>query len=513
MTSGAGLAIVQFPAAPQCRVQEDAAAGSQEEGGMDTQELVCGHCGAKLRCRAGTTAGRFRCPKCDTVQAVASAMPSAAGAGPSAEPPASGLFGRMPAAPSAAAVQERAALAGALAAANRSGRRFFRWAFLLTIAPLVWYTFAGQKEQDLHTVASAFREKLAARIASDAMLQEEAEKVNWDAPSLEVLAFWARVFADNEFQAALAELGPKVSIASKSDKADVVGALSMAFMVKHSGLKPAAFLTENTWAHWGLGALAAAAFLLYFCFAYPRGNARVSSLLKVGAFTGTVGIVLLLTVQFLSGLATRVRLHGRGILVAIWLILAAIAFSYAAADDPDNGFLLSFLGFTAGVGLLEELCKALPVVYHYRHGGDLGWRGACLWGLVSGAGFGVSEGIMYSARYYNGEAALGMYVVRFVSCVAMHAAWAGAAAILMCRRRDYLKGPMDWGDWARALGPALAVPMVLHGLYDTLLKMDMAPWALAVGAASFAYFVWLQEREAWAERREAEALLVAAKLG
>jgi hypothetical protein len=42
-------------------------------------------------------------------------------------------------------------------------------------------------------------------------------------------------------------------------------------------------------------------------------------------------------------------------------------------------------------------------------------------------------------------------------------------------------------------------PMILHGLYDTLLKKEMDPWALLVGAASFVFFVWLQEREAHAE--------------
>ena len=33
----------------------------------------------------------------------------------------------------------------------------------------------------------------------------------------------------------------------------------------------------------------------------------------------------------------------------------------------------------------------------------------------------------------------------------------------------------------------LAVPMVLHGLYDTLLKKDMNTWALVVAAISFGW--------------------------
>ena len=40
----------------------------------------------------------------------------------------------------------------------------------------------------------------------------------------------------------------------------------------------------------------------------------------------------------------------------------------------------------------------------------------------------------------------------------------------------------------------LAVPMVLHGFYDTLLKKDMNVWALVVAFASFAWFAAQIER-------------------
>ena len=36
----------------------------------------------------------------------------------------------------------------------------------------------------------------------------------------------------------------------------------------------------------------------------------------------------------------------------------------------------------------------------------------------------------------------------------------------------------------------IAVPMVLHGFYDTLLKKDMNVWALVVALLSFAWFAW-----------------------
>ena len=47
----------------------------------------------------------------------------------------------------------------------------------------------------------------------------------------------------------------------------------------------------------------------------------------------------------------------------------------------------------------------------------------------------------------------------------------------------------------------LGVPMILHGLYDTLLKKDMHMYALLSAIASFAYLAFLIE---WAKRREDE---------
>ena len=100
-----------------------------------------------------------------------------------------------------------------------------------------------------------------------------------------------------------------------------------------------------------------------------------------------------------------------------------------------------------------------------------GWRAACVVGLASGVGFGVSEGITYSADSYNGIAVGMTYLVRFASCVALHSIWAGAVAIVMNRNQDYTGGDgFDWGDAGNFILHYLLIAMVLHGLYDTLLK-------------------------------------------
>jgi RsiW-degrading membrane proteinase PrsW (M82 family) len=161
------------------------------------------------------------------------------------------------------------------------------------------------------------------------------------------------------------------------------------------------------------------------------------------------------------------------------------------ALDPEMGFIPSFIGFTLGVGLCEELCKAIPILIYYKIGNKQTWRGAFLWGLASGAGFGVSEGIMYSADFYNGLSGPGIYVVRFVSCVALHAIWSGSVGISVNQRQYLLQQEEEhWIMYVVSVLRMIAIPMVLHGLYDTLLKKELEFLALLVAAASFGYLAW-----------------------
>jgi hypothetical protein len=49
---------------------------------------------------------------------------------------------------------------------------------------------------------------------------------------------------------------------------------------------------------------------------------------------------------------------------------------------------------------------------------------------------------------------------------------------------------MAWHDWLVRSVAVVAVPMVLHGLYDTLLKKEMSAPALGVAAFSFLYLAF-----------------------
>ena len=249
-----------------------------------------------------------------------------------------------------------------------------------------------------------------------------------------------------------------------------------------------AHLPRDSGMHWIYAAVAAAGFLILTLAFFSVERANPLHMLVIGLFTGTVGIIFLMLVQFCSQIRFG-RFHGRGWVALIMLILMFIGWSYRSALDPDSNFFLSTFGFTFGVGFCEELTKAIPLLFYFKRDAAMGWRGACLWGLASGVGFGVSEGIMYSGDHYNGISGGDIYIVRFVSCVALHAMWAASVGIAIARNLDDYESASDQGQFALFLVRMLAVPMLLHGLYDTLLKKDMNVWALVVAVISFGWLV------------------------
>lgn len=327
-------------------------------------------------------------------------------------------------------------------------------------------------------------------------------------PTLLEYSYWLLVFTliplmfsllsrDNEGD--LPErLGKTIAAASPEDQKRIESVLSRedasldeALAAMPGGKLLGAHLARDTSTHWLYAGISAFAFLALLGMMFSVERANPMHLVGVGAFTGTVGIIFLLLVQFCSHFRFG-RFHVRGWVALIMMILMFIGWSYNSALDPDSNFLLSTLGFTFGVGLCEEFTKAIPLFFYFKGDADarMGWRGACLWGLASGIGFGVSEGIMYSARHYNGVSGVEIYLVRFISCVALHAMWSASVGIAIARNVEEYEKVEDAGGFGIFMLRVLAVPMVLHGFYDTLLKKDMNVWALLVALLSFAWFAW-----------------------
>jgi RsiW-degrading membrane proteinase PrsW (M82 family) len=272
------------------------------------------------------------------------------------------------------------------------------------------------------------------------------------------------------------------------------------FDILPGGRIDGAHLSRKTYFHWLYAALAAAAFFGLTLLLAPGKNVRPSSVFFTGIFTGTIGVLLLLATQLIAEHTPLVVVFGGNPVVTVlyWLALA-VGYSYRAALNPDNGFLPSFLGYTFGIGLCEEVCKALPVIWYYRRDEGADWRVALTWGLASGVGFGIAEAVRYSADFYNGMAPAGTYVVRFISCVGLHATWSGAVALFIHRHYLIILGELEWYEYIPRVLFLVAAAAVLHGLYDTALKKEMNAVALLAAVASFAWLAWCLEAARAAE--------------
>jgi RsiW-degrading membrane proteinase PrsW (M82 family) len=255
-----------------------------------------------------------------------------------------------------------------------------------------------------------------------------------------------------------------------------------------------AWLAFDSELHWLLALIATGAFFGAGLFLLPRNSTKPQHAFFTGLFTGTAGVLLLLAVQLIANFMRGRIVIPRSVVGLFFLILKGIQLSYDAANDPNSNFFVSAFGFTFGVGLCEELCKALPVLWYYRSRDEMDWRGACLWGFLSGAGFGVSEAIMYSGDLYNGVSGADDYIVRFVSCIGLHGIWAAAAAIFICKHQRLLTEPEHWLSLFFSAVALVCVPMFLHGLYDTMLKKEMDTAALVVAIVSFGWLVYLIEQ-------------------
>ena len=64
---------------------------------------------------------------------------------------------------------------------------------------------------------------------------------------------------------------------------------------------------------------------------------------------------------------------------------------------------------------------------------------------------------------------------------------ADTVGIAIARNLDSYEAIEDAGSFGLFMLRVLAVPMLLHGFYDTLLKKDMGLWALGVALLSFGW--------------------------
>jgi RsiW-degrading membrane proteinase PrsW (M82 family) len=202
---------------------------------------------------------------------------------------------------------------------------------------------------------------------------------------------------------------------------------------------------------------------------------------KYFLFTAFVGIPLLLIFQILPPIET--------------------IYSGTASDDPG----IRMFAFIAGVGVCEELCKALPLLLFSIKRGPLQLREGVFLGIMSGLGFAFAEVVDYSINYWRRTAAVTtsiiadaaeksrgwfgninpaefhdrlvkmmpelfenygstviVQVVRFIPLPLLHAAWAGVVGWFIAA------GTHRPGGLLPMIAMGIGSMAVLHGLYDTL---------------------------------------------
>lgn len=126
----------------------------------------------------------------------------------------------------------------------------------------------------------------------------------------------------------------------------------------------------------------------------------------------------------------------------------------------------SWVGFVGGVGVAEELCKAMVLVIMFRRKDRLSPHSMLFYGLMAGLGFGLFEGVRYQWQFNLNmtQSAQGYYllnVLRLTSLPFLHAVWTGIAGHFLGFALRYPERRV--GLWTTAIG----LPAVLHGTYNT----------------------------------------------
>ncbi|WP_345735165.1 FHA domain-containing protein [Prosthecobacter algae] len=95
-------------------------------------------------------------------------------------------------------------------------------------------------------------------------------------------------------------------------------------------------------------------------------------------------------------------------LLLAWKEMPIIADIYLGSESEN--FIIRAFGFVAGVGVFEETCKALPLLF-FSLRRSLPIREGIFLGLMSGLGFALAEVVLYSVNYWQQSAQLSALVI------------------------------------------------------------------------------------------------------
>lgn len=139
-------------------------------------------------------------------------------------------------------------------------------------------------------------------------------------------------------------------------------------------------------------------------------------------------------------------------------------------------FPINVGGFTLGVGITEELGKMIPLIIILKKAKEpLIPQTMVFYGLMSGIAFGVYEGVQYQMTVnaeQDYDVSFFLNIARLTSLPFLHACWCGIAGYFLSFAQLYPK-------YRRGLYVlALAIPALIHGLYDSLANYPIVPLVL-----------------------------------
>lgn len=157
------------------------------------------------------------------------------------------------------------------------------------------------------------------------------------------------------------------------------------------------------------------------------------------------------------------------IVFVLWDILGlpkwpVINFFYALTEH--NFWPARLIGYILGVGVCEEVVKALPLIFLILKAREPYIpQSLVFYGLMSGIAFGVFEGVQYQMTINSTldySSAFFMNIARLTSLPFLHAIWSGIAGYFIAFANLYPRYRIS------LYFLAIFVPACIHGLYDTL---------------------------------------------
>ena len=210
------------------------------------------------------------------------------------------------------------------------------------------------------------------------------------------------------------------------------------------GLSPIIVLTIAPGLHstyWLIALYFSALWSMFFFYLFRTPQVEIRACVLCFIFTGVISIPVLMTIQA----------------VPPWNYLYGLAQS---EEIPPR-----FLGMYFGVGLHEELCKAAILFWLVRRPGKiLIPQTVVLYGIISGLGFGIYEGISYQQtinREHGVDVAYFLNIARLTTLPFLHAMWTGIAGYFISFSALYRR--WRYGLWTLAIG----IPTLFHATYNT----------------------------------------------